>query len=219
MRYWSTRSGDGGSSCSSTGKRARRFSGAGAIRGTSQWLALLAMVILSNWCLCAATLTWEPSAGASAYRVYHAVGLNPFSLVAVTTNTTATVTVAPDETNRWTVTATNLFARTPADGESDLSNVVTLLPSPPIPPPTRLMIASVQGIHLNLSWVPGDPSYSTRVERAPVGGAFVVIATVAPGTSQFSTVARKNDSWSYRVRSCDGTTCSGPSATVVWVAR
>lgn len=185
-----------------------------------RWLALFAMVLLSSWCLHAATLTWQPSAGASAYRIYYSVDSNPFSLVGLTTSTQAVVTVT-DTTNRWFVTATNLF------GESDQSNVVTVgpgvTPPPPtnsvIPPPTRLMVASAQGNKLTLVWTASDLRYSTKIERAPPNGAFVVIGTAAAGTSQFVTMARKQDSWVYRVRSCEGSTCSEPSAPLFWDAR
>ncbi len=228
MRYWSTRNGGGGSCCSSIGRAVRRCWTVGAIRGLSRWPALLALALLSNWSLCAGTLTlgWQPSAGASAYRLYYSVDANPFSLVALTTNTTAAVTVA-DVTNRWYVTATNIYVPPPTNGESDLSNVVTVGPGitlpPPtntvIPPPTRLLVSSVQGNRLTLVWTASDQRYSTRIERAPPNGAFTVIGTAAAGVSQFQTMARKQDSWVYRVRSCEGSTCSEPSAPLFWDAH
>ncbi len=155
-----------------------------------------------------------------AYRIFHAVDANPFSLVGLTTNTQAAVTAA-DTTNRWYVTATNFF------GESDLSNVVTVEPGitlpPPtnsvIPPPTRLMVSSAQGNKLTLVWTAGDLRWTTKIERAPPDGAFVLIGTAAAGVSQFVTVARKQDDFIFRVRSCDGTNCSAPSPPVFWTAR
>ncbi len=224
MRCWSTRSGGGGACYSSTGRAERRCWMPVATTGRSPWLALFVTALLFPSSLGAATLTigWEPSAGALAYRIYQSVDANPFSLVALTTNVQMSVTVA-DATNHWYVTATNLF------GESDLSNVVTVGPGitpppltnppPVIPPPTRLLVASVHGNWITLVWTPGDLKWSTRVERAPLQGAFSVIATVAPGTSQYQAMVRKNEGFAFRVRSCDGGTCSEPSAPVVVETR
>lgn len=158
------------------------------------------------------TLVWGPSAGAQGYRLWQATASGPFLVASTVTSTTATAQA--NEASRFFVTAFN------GGGESAPSNVVSYTPGqtppPTVPPaPTGLTGQRINGSRLDLSWT-SDPRYRTQVERATPTGAFSVIGTVAAGTMHFTTNAKKQEDWRYRVRSCGDAGCGEPGNVLYW---
>lgn len=92
-------------------------------------------------------------------------------------------------------------------------------PIPGSPPaPTGLRGAQVSGTRIDLSWQTAL-IYSTRIERAPPNGAFTQIGQVGPGNLHYTTSAKKNETWIFRVRACDQFACSPPSNELWWASR
>ena len=75
------------------------------------------------------TLTWDPSAGATGYRLYASVGDSPLAIVTDTASVTASATVSTNLPTRFAVTAYN------AGGESPFGNIYTNQPPPPVGTP------------------------------------------------------------------------------------
>src|SRR5882672_11391926 len=93
---------------------------------------VLSLILFSLGCQAAViSITWDPSTGATGYRLYQSVGTAPFTLLNTFVNTTASVSVVTNDQTRFYVTATN------SGGESEPSNIYTNAPAvmlPPTPP-------------------------------------------------------------------------------------
>ena len=156
-------------------------------------------------------LTWDASPSGGTYRLYHSVGTNTFVLSSVWTGITATATYDSALTNRWYVTTYNTNYTRP---ESIPSNIYTYFPLISPLPPTNLNRTFVSGNRVDLSWK-SNILLSSRIERAPPYGAFTTLATVSPGILHYTTQAKKNEQWLFRVLSCSPTVCSSPSSIIL----
>lgn len=165
----------------------------GPLRSTASSQA----VSLCLWSLCgilltcrgyavSLTLSWDPSATATSYNVYQAIGTDPMSLrTNVVGGTIATVTGIPtNTTTRFQVTALN------SAGESQPSNVATFTPEV-VPPPTGALAISAPVLT------------ATNLQR---GQTLTATARFTNGTSAAVTV---NEGW-LTARQPGASNASGP---------
>ena len=158
------------------------------------------------------TLVWEPSGGATAYRVWSAVGTSGF-VPSPTPVTATSATVPGDTAARFFVTALN------SQGSESLpSSVLTYTPGATNPPPsvpaapTGLTAQRINGNRVDATWTT-SPAYESHVELSLNGGAFSEVAVVARGTMHTSLQVQKKASYALRVRAFDGLQFSGYSGT------
>ena len=103
------------------------------------------------------------------------------------------------------------------DGPNDSvpSNTATATTLAPPPAPTALTATAVNSTRIDIAWT-DNAAYEQghKVERATGGGAFIVIATLGPNVTAFSsTYLTPGTTYTFRVRAYDGPNYSGYSNT------
>ncbi len=144
-------------------------------------------------------LAWNPSSGATSYRVKRAtVSGGPYGVIKTLTSTSYTDTgVANGTTYYYVVSAVN------SGGESSNSSEVNATPPVPPPSPPAGLAATPSSVQIALAWNPSSGATSYRVKRATVsGGPYGVIATptstsytdtsVTSGTTYYYVVSAVN---------------------------
>lgn len=194
---------------------------------TGSWVPLLALMILCGIVnqTQAALLAWDPTPGATGYKLYSGTSSRTYTTVADVGNLTSnSVVLAIGSTYFFAVTAYN------GSGESDFSTEVSYTPVPSLLPPTVSPIAN-QTVNKNqtlaVSFTVGDldtPLGSLSVQASASNGTLLPTSAIVLGgsganrTLTLSPALNQNGTANVTVSVSDGTT-SVTSSFVLTVTR
>jgi hypothetical protein len=152
------------------------------------------------------SLSWTAVTGAERYGVYRGNASNAETLFATVTGQTTydDTSVTNGTTYFYKVAASN------ANGDGPLSNEVSATPTATVAAPTN--VTATAGLQrITLSWV-NNATAATSIaieSRSNPNKPFVQIATVPPSTTSYvNTGLRKRTTYSYRLRTFNGTQAS-----------